>query len=95
MGIIPADEYMLGCECSGIVRRIGPGVTKFRQGDRIAVMRNGSYTNRLLVPAKRAHIMPDGMSFEEAATIPLVFMTALYSLFHKGNLSEGQVSDIY
>ncbi|GAW17842.1 hypothetical protein ANO14919_073090 [Xylariales sp. No.14919] len=90
MGIIPGNEYMLGCECSGIVRRLGPGVTKFRVGDRVAVMCAGSYTSRLFTHADRANAIQDWMSFEEAATIPLVFITALYSMFHLGNIQEGQ-----
>ncbi|KAI1365720.1 hypothetical protein F5Y08DRAFT_338477 [Xylaria arbuscula] len=90
MGIIPGNEYMLGCECSGIVRRLGPGVTKFEVGDRVAVMCAGSYTNRLITHADRANVIQDWMSFEEAATIPLVFITASYSMFHLGKIKGGQ-----
>ncbi|KAI1131759.1 hypothetical protein F5Y10DRAFT_285688 [Nemania abortiva] len=90
MGIVPGNEYMLGCECSGVIRRLGSEVTKFRVGDRVAVMCAGTYTNRLSVHADRANAIPDWMSFEEAATIPLVFITALYSIFHLGNIKEGQ-----
>ncbi|KAJ8132252.1 hypothetical protein O1611_g1372 [Lasiodiplodia mahajangana] len=90
MGIVPENEYMIGCECAGVVKRLGSGVTKFRVGDRVAVMRSGTYANRLQAPVERSHIIPDWMSFEGAATIPLVYMTALYSMFHLGNLKEGQ-----
>ncbi|KAI8626383.1 hypothetical protein F5Y19DRAFT_221991 [Xylariaceae sp. FL1651] len=90
MGIVPENEYMIGCECAGVVKRLGPGVTKFQVGDRVAVMRSGTYANRLQAPVERTHIIPAWMSFEEAATIPLVYMTALYSLFHLGSLKEGQ-----
>ncbi|KAI1191972.1 hypothetical protein F5B17DRAFT_425999 [Nemania serpens] len=89
MGIVPENEYMIGCECSGVVKRLGEGVTKFKVGDRVAVMRSGTYANRLQAPVERTHVIPDWMSFEDAATIPLVYMTALYSLFHLGNLQEG------
>jgi NADPH:quinone reductase-like Zn-dependent oxidoreductase len=92
MGIVPENEYMIGCECSGVVKRLGEGVTKFKVGDRVAVMRSGTYANRLQTPIERTHVIPDWMSFEDAATIPLVYMTALYSLFHLGNLQEGMVS---
>lgn len=91
MGIVPENEYMIGCECAGMVKRLGPGVSKFKVGDRVAVMRSGTYANRVQTPAERAHVIPEWMSFEEAATIPLVYMTALYSMFHLGNLREGQV----
>lgn len=78
MGIVPENEYMIGCECAGVVRRLGAGVTKFKLGDRVAVMRSGTYANRLQAPVQRAHLIPAWMNFEDAATIPLVYMTALY-----------------
>ncbi|RYP39087.1 hypothetical protein DL767_002350 [Monosporascus sp. MG133] len=90
MGIVPENEYMIGCECAGIVKRLGAGVTKFQVGDHVAVMRSGTYANRLQAPVERAHVIPSWMSFEDAATIPLVYMTALYSLFYLGKLEEGQ-----
>ncbi|KAG9520859.1 ketoacyl-synt-domain-containing protein, partial [Aureobasidium melanogenum] len=92
MGIVPENEYMIGCECAGVVRRLGAGVTKFKLGDRVAVMRSGTYANRLQAPVQRAHLIPAWMNFEDAATIPLVYMTALYSMFHIGNLKEGQAT---
>ncbi|KAI1375608.1 hypothetical protein F4677DRAFT_112302 [Hypoxylon crocopeplum] len=90
MGIVPENEYMIGCECSGVVKRLGAGVTKFQVGDRVAVMRSGTYANRLQAPVERTHGIPSWMSFEDAATIPLVYMTALYSMFHLGNLKQGK-----
>ncbi|KAI1271404.1 hypothetical protein F5Y07DRAFT_413612 [Xylaria sp. FL0933] len=89
IGIVPEDEYMIGSGCSGVVKRLGEGVTKFKVGDRVAVMRSGTYASRLQAPVERTHVIPDWMSFEDAATIPLVYMTALYSLFYLGNLQEG------
>lgn len=91
MGIVPENEYLLGCECAGIVKRVAPGVTKFKVGDRVAANWMGCYANRIQVPPARAHIIPSSMSFEDASTIPVVYLTALYSLFHLGNLKEGQV----
>jgi NADPH:quinone reductase-like Zn-dependent oxidoreductase len=64
MGIVPENEYTLGYEASGIVKRVGPGVTKFTVGDRVCFLNNGSYANRLQVPIGRAHVFPDAMSFE-------------------------------
>jgi acyl transferase domain-containing protein len=64
MGIVPENEYTLGYEAAGVVKRLGPGVTKFKEGDRVCFLANGSYANRLQVPAGRAHVIPDSMSFE-------------------------------
>ena len=91
MGIVPENEYTIGCECAGYIKRLGPGVTKFKIGDRVAAMRSGTYVNRVQCPADRVHVIPASMSFEDAATIPLVYLTAIYSLYHLGNLREGQV----
>lgn len=91
MGIVPENEYMIGCECAGVIKRIASGVTKFSIGDRVACMRSGTYVNRVQCPADRVHVIPDNMSFEDASTIPLVYLTAIYALYHLGNLREGQV----
>ena len=93
MGIVPENEFTIGCECAGVVRRLGRGAIKFRIGDRVAVMSKGTYANRVRVPVGRAHVIPGWLSFEDAATIPLVYMTSLYSMFHLGNLQEGQVRE--
>ena len=90
MGIVPENEHTIGCECAGYVKRLGPGVTKFKIGDRVVCMSHGTYVNRLQCPADRVHVIPASMSFEDAATIPLVYLTAVYSLYHLGNLREGQ-----
>lgn len=91
MGIIPEDEHMIGCECAGVVRRLGPGVTKIRAGDRVVVQGQGNYANRVQSIAHCVQVIPSWMSFEDAATIPLVYTTALRSLFHLGNLQQHQV----
>lgn len=90
MGIVPENEHTLGYEASGVVRRLGPGVTNFNVGDRVCFLNNGSYANRLQVPSQRAHVFPDSMSFEEAATIPSVYLASIYSLYHLANLRSGQ-----
>lgn len=92
MGIIPEDEHMIGCESAGVVRRLGPGVTKFRTGDRVVVQGQGNYANRVKSIAHCVQAIPSWMSFEDAATMPLVYATALKSLFHLGNLQKHQVS---
>lgn len=91
MGIVPENEHMIGCECAGHVSRIGAGVTGFKVGDRVVAQTNGTYVNRLQCVADRVHRIPSTLSFEDAATIPLVYLTAIYALFHLGKLKEGQV----
>ncbi|KAH9226001.1 hypothetical protein K456DRAFT_1755087 [Colletotrichum gloeosporioides 23] len=90
MGIVPENEYTIGYEAAGIVTRFGPGVTKFKEGDRVCFLNGGSYANRLQVPIGRAHVIPDWMSFEDAATIPSVYLCSNYSLFDIANVKEGE-----
>ncbi|KAI0896802.1 hypothetical protein F4806DRAFT_508595 [Annulohypoxylon nitens] len=90
MGIVPDDEYNLGVECAGVVKRLGSGVDKFKAGDRVCMLNFGTYANRVRVAADRCHIIPDTMTFEEAATIPSVYLCSLYAMYHLGGLREGQ-----
>ena len=91
MGIVPENEHLLGLEGSGIVRRVGKGAGgRFRIGDRVAILKNGTFANRIQCPVNRAHHIPSDMSFKDAATIPLVYLTSMYSLFDIGGLSKGQ-----
>lgn len=93
MGIVPDDEYNIGFECAGIITRLGPGVKKFEVGDRVCMLKAGSYCNRVRVDVERCHVIPASMSFEEAATIPSVYLCSLYAMYHLGNLKEGQASE--
>ncbi|KAI0179034.1 hypothetical protein GGR52DRAFT_588832 [Hypoxylon sp. FL1284] len=90
MGLVPENEYTLGYEAAGVVKRLGPGVTKFKIGERVCFLNNGSYANRLQVPVGRAHVIPSSMSFEDAATIPSVYLASMYSLFDMANLRKGK-----
>ncbi|CAD6449305.1 eb0964f1-27a5-46b6-9504-99d5323d2a22 [Sclerotinia trifoliorum] len=90
MGIVPENEYTTGYEGAGVVKRLGPGVNKFKVGDRVCFLNKGCYANRLQVGIGRAHIIPDSMSFEDAATIPAVYLCSIYSLYDVANLREGQ-----
>ncbi|KAI0399293.1 hypothetical protein F4802DRAFT_610970 [Xylaria palmicola] len=90
MGIVPDDEYSLGVECAGVVRRLGPGVSKFKVGDRVCMLKSGTYANRVRVAVDRCHMLPAWMTFEEAATIPSVYLCSLYAMYHLGALQKGQ-----
>ncbi len=90
MGIVPDDEHNIDLECGGVVKRLGPRVTKFEVGDRVCMLRGGSYANRVRVPVERCHLIPASMSFEEAATIPSMYLCFIYSIHHLANLKEGQ-----
>ncbi|PKY00760.1 polyketide synthase [Aspergillus campestris IBT 28561] len=90
MGIVEASGGGIGQEAAGIVRRTGATVTTLQAGDRVMLLSNYMFSTRRVLPESLCEKIPDGLSFEDAATLPLVFATAIYSLFHLGNLKKGQ-----
>jgi NADPH:quinone reductase-like Zn-dependent oxidoreductase len=71
-----------GFEFAGTVKSIGPGVTRFRAGDRVfGVTFFNAYASEVLAKEKHLFAVPEGFSFEEAAAFPSVFMTAYHPLF--------------
>ena len=68
-----------GMEGAGPVVAVGPGVTRWREGDRVAWAGPlGSYAERALLPAERAVAVPAGMETRTAAALMLQGMTAQY-----------------
>ena len=59
------------------------------------MLKGGSYANRVRTHVDRCHKIPDSMSFEEAATLPSVYLCSLYSMYHMANLKEGQVRSVF
>lgn len=95
MGVVSGNEpgsSALGVECSGVVKEVGPGVSDFQVGDRIAAAATGSYATTLNVQAHACVKIPTVLSFEEAATMPSVFGTVIYGLLELARLESGQVS---
>src|SRR6185437_1656894 len=73
----PKIPCVVGYEVSGIIDAVGPGVTDLRAGDRVFGMPHfGGYTDTLAVAADQTFRMPEEMTFEEAAALPVVYLTA-------------------
>lgn len=93
MGIVDAsanDGDSLGCECVGIVTQVGPDST-FQIGDRVAVLGGGSYRTTYNTTSALCTKIPDNLSFEDAATMPCVYTTVIYSLMDLARIERGQV----
>jgi NADPH:quinone reductase-like Zn-dependent oxidoreductase len=83
----PKVPCVVGYEVSGIVDSAGKGVTRVAVGDRVFGMpRFGGYTDTLVLKEAQAFRMPDAMTFEEAAALPVVYLTAHHMLMYIGNL---------
>lgn len=90
MGIVPGNEHMLGGEGAGIVTKVSSGITSFEVGQRVVVFDKGAFGNRIQTTPGQMHRIPDWMTFEEASTLPVVYLTSIYSLFDLANLARGQ-----
>ena len=90
-GVLATTPHVVGYQAAGVVREIGEGVTDFEVGDPVvATMGNGSHAELVSVPTRAAWRVPDGLSLEEAAGIPIEFGTADDCLFEFGHLKEGE-----
>ena len=90
-GVLATTPHVVGYQASGVVREVGEDVTDFGVGDPVvATMGNGSHAELVSVPTRAAWRVPDGLSLEEAAGIPIEFGTADDCLFEFGHLKEGE-----
>lgn len=91
MGVIQGPKDNFGNEMSGIVTRIGSEVHGVKVGDRVMALGADCFASLKIINSQRVIRIPDSLSFEEAATIPVVYCTAIHSLISVGQLTEGQV----
>ncbi|MDR5661093.1 quinone oxidoreductase [Burkholderia cenocepacia] len=72
----------LGMEAAGEVTAVGDGVTAFKAGDRVAYVGQppGAYAQERVMPAERVVKLPDGISYDDAASVMLRGLTAHYLL---------------
>ena len=93
MGMYPSPvglPFVAGNEAAGEVTAVGPGVTDFKVGDRVAyVVALGCYAAERLVPADRAVKLPTNISYEQAAAMMLKGMTAEYLLRRTFKVEKG------
>jgi NADPH:quinone reductase-like Zn-dependent oxidoreductase len=92
MGILKPRVNILGQELSGVVERVGKNVTRFKTGDEVfgaTDMSFGAYAEYGCLPEKYTVQKPANMSLEDAATLPLGGLNAVYFL-NKANLKQGE-----
>jgi len=90
-GVLPARPHVVGYNCAGVIREVGPEVTDRKLGDRVtALMVHGSHAERVSVPAAQTWLVPDGLSLEHAACVPVAWGTAHDCLFEFGRLARGE-----
>jgi len=78
----------LGLELAGVVSEVADDVTSLKVGDKVLGLADSTFASSTTADARFLTTIPAGMSFEDAASIPLVFLTAFYALFDLGKLQS-------
>ncbi|WP_209008216.1 type I polyketide synthase [Roseibium polysiphoniae] len=97
LGLLPEEALedgfagpTLGMECCGTVVSCGPNVTRFQPGDKVITFAPACFASHVTVDESGCAPMPSNVSSEEAATIPVTFLTAYYALVHLAKLSDSE-----
>jgi 1-acyl-sn-glycerol-3-phosphate acyltransferase len=96
MGMLPAEAFensmsagAMGVDCAGIVSAVGEGVTHVRPGDEVMALSPASLATHALTKDLVVR-KPAGLSFAEAAALPLAYVTAIYALDTIAHLRRGE-----
>jgi NADPH2:quinone reductase len=89
--VLPPLPFSPGKECAGVVRAVGAGVTRVKPGDRVLIqIEYGGYAQQVVAKAVNCHVIPESMSFTEAAAMGLTYMTAHFALVERANIKAGE-----
>ena len=90
-GMMAARPHIVGYNCAGVLREVGAQVADRKVGDRVtALMMHGSHAERAAIPAGATWLVPESVSFEHAACVPVAWGTAHDCLFEFGRLRAGE-----
>jgi len=90
-GDLAATPHIVGYQCSGIVREIGPNVADREVGQPVvAIMPHGSHASMVSTAAIATWPLADGADLQRAACVPIPFGTADDCLFEFGHLVAGE-----
>jgi len=90
LGLYPGDAGPLGLECAGEIAALGEGVDGFKLGEAVIALAPGCFSSFATTSAACVVCKPESLSFEEAATIPVAFLTAYYALDKMAKMSRGE-----
>jgi len=89
-GLRRPKQPILGADVAGRIVALGEDVTDVAVGDRLAGVASGSFAEYAIARASRLAVVPDALTDEEAAAIPLAGITALQAVRNQGRVSAGQ-----
>lgn len=87
----PSLPFIPGADAAGVVEAVGPGVNRFKAGDRVYTFGvNGAYAQQLLAKETNLQLLPANTSFAQGAALAVPYGTAHYGLFHRGQAKAGE-----
>jgi NADPH:quinone reductase-like Zn-dependent oxidoreductase len=87
----PPYPFTPGYEVSGVIDSIGDDTSDFEIGQRVvAAMSTGGQASHVVVDTQRVLPLPDEISLEDAAAIPVTYLTAHHMLHHLGHLTQDE-----
>lgn len=87
----PRPPCVVGYEVAGVIDALGDGVQSYPIGQRVlALTRFGGHADVVCVPAEQVLPMPDAMTFEAAAALPVNYLTAYHMLFRVAAVRPGE-----
>ena len=89
LAVYPGDAGPMGGETVGTVTAVGAAVTGFRPGDRVMAIGAGTFARHVVTKAAMARKLPDSMTVEDAATIPVAYVSAWLGLVDMAGVRPG------
>jgi len=90
LGLRRPRRKVLGGDVAGVVAKVGSGVNGFAVGDEVFGVGKGTFAELAVVPVKMLVHLPAGVSFEQAAAVPISGITALHAVREVGKVQPGQ-----
>jgi phthiocerol/phenolphthiocerol synthesis type-I polyketide synthase C len=84
------DVVPLGIECAGTIAAVGEGVTDWAVGDEVVALAPYCFAKTVLSPTYGLMRKPQGLTFGDAAALPVAYLTAHYALVHLAHLAPGE-----
>jgi len=87
---MPAFPAILGNEAAGIITKVGTDVTHLNVGQRVIVFGGSAYATEAVVKATSIIPIPDAVDFDEAAALPIIYLTAYHMLHSVRRVTAGE-----
>lgn len=92
---MPDFPAIPGAECTGYIERIGPEVKDLKPGQPVLVFGKPCYSSHLAVSQERIIPLPEGVDMDEAAALPVTYLTAWHTLHTMRRIQKGETILLY